>query len=57
MDGIEWGRMDRNYLEKFYGEGKKYEIIMIKYEWVTIFHEEGDRKPNEIPFIICGLNL
>ena len=31
-------------MNKFYGDWRKYEAIMIKYERVKNFHEKDDRK-------------
>ena len=54
--------MEWKYIEKFYGERKKYETIMIKHEWVQTFHEEDDKETwwtngMDIPFVTCGLSL
>ena len=44
MDEWNGGRIEWKYIDKFYGKVKKYEIIMIKYEWVKTFHEKDDKK-------------
>ena len=54
--------MEWKYIDKFYGEESKYDKIIIKYEWVKIFHEEDNRETwwtngMNIPSIICGLDL
>ena len=48
--------------EQVLWDWRKYEAIMIKYEWVKNFHEEDDSKrwwTNEIniPFKTCGLDF
>ena len=49
-------------MNKFYGDWRKYEARMIKYEWVKIFNEEHNRKRwwtngMNIPFKTCGLDF
>ena len=54
--------MEWKYMDKFYGQRRKYEAIKIKYEWVKTFDDEDDRERwwtngMTVPFKTCGLDF
>ena len=59
---MEWGENGmKNYI-KFYGERRKYEIIVTKYKWVWISYDKDCketwcRNGMSIPSKTCGLEF
>ena len=61
---MEWneGRMEWKIILKFYGERRKYELIVTKYEWVEFFCDEDCKEiwcwdGMSIPSKTCGIEF